>query len=582
MVSRCFTTRYQHESLMHTWNEQFIVGFDFSKLETTIKGLLMYVNGCNSVSSLAEIRGLLVYVNGCKGVSSLAENKGLLVYVRGCKRGSLLAEISGLLVYVKGCKCVSSLAEFGIFLLNMKRTLEKRSTSNSKKPSYACRGSTSLACSAGRVDVSDVVADDMNSNIQSLVRPSNRSCSGDKGRHTSSQSVSHVRVSNSPNLVGLENEADVHVEPHVDAVEVATNTSQTQHGPNAADTRRVDVVEVATNTSQTRRGPNASEIRPDNPFVNNPGVVRKISKILRNAFHGPWATWKEVDEASWNELLYRWDPCIEKEVYDAWEAWLRKNFRGFMAEVRDEAKIKYTEATGIVFDGENYSFLASYGPNWIRDDRWQDLINRVWNSPKWREKSRKASKNRNTEVDGSVGKHTCGSATMTQYRLNKEKETGAPVSFQVLFEDTHSQTGEYITPKTKTVGETYKEKLLIKHGSDKSLHPTGDINLWLDCSGGKVKGRTFGTSSLSDPHFLMTGIPSTPSNCRSHHESLTSEVQRLEEKLEKQREDGVRREIALRKEFEDQREDDRREWQAKLKEFQDIVLGKSPHPLPPN
>ena len=119
----------------------------------------------------------------------------------------------------------------------MKRTLEKRSTSNSKKPSYAGRGSTSLACSAGRGNVSDVVADDMNSNIQSLVRPSNRSCSGDKGRHTSSQSVSHVRVSNSPNLVGLENEADVHVEPHVDATEVATNTSQTRRGSNAAETR---------------------------------------------------------------------------------------------------------------------------------------------------------------------------------------------------------------------------------------------------------------------------------------------------------------------------------------------------------
>ncbi|GJT02624.1 probable arabinosyltransferase ARAD1 [Tanacetum coccineum] len=44
--------------------------------------------------------------------------------------------------------------------------------------------------------------------------------------------------------------------------------------------------------------------------------------------------------------------------------------------------------------------------------------------------------------------------------------------------------------------ETYKEKVLIKHGSDKSINLVGDIDLWLDCSGGKVKGRTFGTSSL--------------------------------------------------------------------------------------
>ena len=90
------------------------------------------------------------------------------------------------------------------------------------------------------------------------------------------------------------------------------------------------------------------------------------------------------------QTIYRWDPCIEKEFYDVWEAWLRKNFRVFVAEVCGEAKLKYTETTGIVFDGENYSLLASYGPNWMRDDRWQDIINRVWNSPKWREKSRKA------------------------------------------------------------------------------------------------------------------------------------------------------------------------------------------------
>ncbi|GJS82153.1 hypothetical protein Tco_0748694 [Tanacetum coccineum] len=163
-----------------------------------------------------------------------------------------------------------------------------------------------------------------------------------------------------------------------------------------------------------------------------------------------------------------------------------------MVEVRDETKKKYTEATDIVFDGEYYSLLAAYGPNWIRDDRWQDIINRVWNNPKWREKSRKVAQNRNTKSDGSVGKHTCGSATMTQHKLNK-------ISV-----------------------ETYKEKLLIKHRSDKSLHPVGDIDLWLDCSGGKVKGRTFGTSSLLDPQFLVTGMPSTPSTCRSHHEGSTS------------------------------------------------------------
>ncbi|GKB08606.1 hypothetical protein Tco_0836918 [Tanacetum coccineum] len=57
-----------------------------------------------------------------------------------------------------------------------------------------------------------------------------------------------------------------------------------------------------------------------------------------------------------------------------------------------------------------------------------------------------------------------------------------------------------------------------------------------------------------------------------------AQVLRLEEKLEQQREDGVRREIALRKEFEDQRENGRREWQSKLNEFQDIMLGNHDTP----
>ncbi|GJS02548.1 hypothetical protein Tco_1058945 [Tanacetum coccineum] len=94
----------------------------------------------------------------------------------------------------------------------MKRTLE-RSISNSKRLSTAGRGSTSSAHSAGRGDVSDVVVDDMtlDLNIHSLVRTSNKSW--------------------------LEHEADVVVQPYVDATEVETNTLQTRRSPNATESR---------------------------------------------------------------------------------------------------------------------------------------------------------------------------------------------------------------------------------------------------------------------------------------------------------------------------------------------------------
>ncbi|GJZ29963.1 hypothetical protein Tco_0575010 [Tanacetum coccineum] len=172
---------------------------------------------------------------------------------------------------------------------------------------------------------------------------------------------------------------------------------------------------------------------------------------------------------------------------------------------------------GEAFDGENYFVLAPHGLVWIRDDHWQGLI-KIWNGPQWREKSRKVSQNRNTKTDGS------------------EKETGGP------------------------------------YGSDKTKHPTGDMDLWNECTRGRIKGRTFGTSSLSlDPHYVVTGIPSTRSSCNPHPHcrgsTSMSKVTQLEERMELQKQEHVTREDALKKEFEDhevainkQREEDHLEW----------------------
>ncbi|GJZ16777.1 hypothetical protein Tco_0552900 [Tanacetum coccineum] len=67
-----------------------------------------------------------------------------------------------------------------------------------------------------------------------------------------------------------------------------------------------------------------------------------------------------------------------------------------------------------------------------------------------------------------------------------------------------------------------KEKLLMKHGPEKSRELDGDLDLWRKCSGGNVKGRTFGTSSLLDLYFLVRGMPSTSSTCMSDTNSSTT------------------------------------------------------------
>ncbi|GJV92903.1 hypothetical protein Tco_1540716 [Tanacetum coccineum] len=57
---------------------------------------------------------------------------------------------------------------------------------------------------------------------------------------------------------------------------------------------------------------------------------------------------------------------ISKEVLDVREAWLRKNFHGFMGEVLDEAKKTYTQVISRASNGKNYGLLAPFVPNWMR------------------------------------------------------------------------------------------------------------------------------------------------------------------------------------------------------------------------
>ncbi|GKB55433.1 hypothetical protein Tco_0906186 [Tanacetum coccineum] len=112
--------------------------------------------------------------------------------------------------------------------------------------------------------------------------------------------------------------------------------------------------------------------------------------------------WKKYAKRTtdYERETYQWDAGINKEVHDVREAWLRKNFHGFMGEVLDEAEKTYTQVTSRASNGKNYGLLAPFGPNWMR---------------------------------------------------LQEKATGAPVCFQALFEDTPSQKGVYTTLKTKRV-----------------------------------------------------------------------------------------------------------------------------------
>ena len=69
-----------------------------------------------------------------------------------------------------------------------------------------------------------------------------------------------------------------------------------------------------------------------------------------------------------------------------------------MRDVREEAATRAAQANIPVRD--DYSVLKPFGPTWIDNDNWADLIDRVWNTPGWKNKSRVGRHNQNTLIDG--------------------------------------------------------------------------------------------------------------------------------------------------------------------------------------
>ena len=59
-------------------------------------------------------------------------------------------------------------------------------------------------------------------------------------------------------------------------------------------------------------------------------------------------------------------------------------------------------------DKQNILETKGHGPIQIAPDVWDKLVD-IWSSSKWKDKSEAAHKNRMTEKDGGITKHTSGS-----------------------------------------------------------------------------------------------------------------------------------------------------------------------------
>ncbi|GKC70538.1 transposase, Ptta/En/Spm [Tanacetum coccineum] len=193
--------------------------------------------------------------------------------------------------------------------------------------------------------------------------------------------------------------------------------------------------------------------------------------------------------------LYQWHPSENAAVYKAWERVMSSRYSDILGQCRRDAAHRATMDNITV--GNDLSVLKPYTPSWIDQAHWDNMIDRLWNTSRWKKKSNVARQNRLTEVDGEVSKHTAGSKTILQHKfqmVNFIKKR--PVSLLEAYHRTHTSTNvsseasgsgmdeasegrtrEYVTASSKRVADDVEAAIVEKHGPDASEHPPNDFDL---------------------------------------------------------------------------------------------------------
>ncbi|GJX42897.1 transposase, Ptta/En/Spm [Tanacetum coccineum] len=180
--------------------------------------------------------------------------------------------------------------------------------------------------------------------------------------------------------------------------------------------------------------------------------------------------------------LYQWHPSENAVVYKAWERVMSSRYSG---QCRRDAAHRATMDNITV--GNDLSVLKPYTPSWIDQAHWDNMIDRLWNTSRWKKKSNVARQNRLTEVDGEVSKHTAGSKTILQHKFQMEKEKKRPVSLLEAYHRTHTSTNvsseasgsgmdeasegrtrEYVTASSKRVADAV-EAAIVEEYMDQTL-----------------------------------------------------------------------------------------------------------------
>ncbi|GJX86431.1 hypothetical protein Tco_0337205 [Tanacetum coccineum] len=220
-------------------------------------------------------------------------------------------------------------------------------------------------------------------------------------------------------------------------------------------------------TSQHVRGSNLPQSIPSHPsqrpmitlyyggFAEG-HITRDIISIFKVSFYGSWTSWREVDQESRDIMFeefqdqYQWHPSENAAVYRAWEKVMSSRFSDILGACRREAALRATEDNIKV--GNNLFVLKQYTPSWIDQADWEDMIDRLWNTSRWKKKSAIARQNRLNEGSGDGTDEAVGSGTWG-YITRRSKRVVDAVEAAMEDERTalSNQEGENIGRDDKTV-----------------------------------------------------------------------------------------------------------------------------------
>ncbi|KAJ0951248.1 putative transposase, Ptta/En/Spm, plant [Helianthus annuus] len=207
---------------------------------------------------------------------------------------------------------------------------------------------------------------------------------------------------------------------------------------------------------------------------------------------------------------------------------LKDRFRGIMSNMRRSSKKKAIKARESIPDkGYNFKIQCKYPPDGVPRKKWERMC-MSWNTEEWEKKSKAGRENRNNDLC----RHTGGSMGFDEHRRNLEKIKGKKVGFAEVLLHTHATKEckkrlldgeinendydklEFVTDRSKRSYVSYMKQLEKVYGNTdcddmevwESLHP--------ECQGRQL----FGVGS-SDPHFVLTGTPSSTASVSEAQQS---------------------------------------------------------------